>query len=127
MKWPVIWSDPDEGIEHICVLVRLDQYGDGSMCLPMPLGETGAIVNEPMLAKEEVECVAWRWEEVRTALHMHEQKRTALATKRGQDSYQSPAVLGSKQECNEKRGSPMTEQATATNLDQASSDNPGTT
>jgi len=59
------------------------------MCLPMPLGDTGAIVNEPMPAKEEVECVAWRWEEVRTALHMHGQKRTALATKREQYSLQA--------------------------------------
>jgi hypothetical protein len=71
VEWPIIWSNPDEGIEHVCARVRLDLNGDGSMCLPMPLGDTGAIITEEMPAKEEVECVAWRWEEVRTVLHMH--------------------------------------------------------
>ncbi|MEJ2267395.1 MAG: hypothetical protein P8X95_28545 [Anaerolineales bacterium] len=59
------------------------------MCLPMPLGDTGAIVNEPMPAKEEVECVAWRWEEVRTALHMHGTKREMIQTERGKAAYQA--------------------------------------
>jgi hypothetical protein len=89
VEWPVIWSNPDEGIEHVCARVRLDLNGDGSMCLPMPLGDTGAIVTEEIPAKEEVECVAWRWEEVRTALHMDKRKQTALAVQREQASHQA--------------------------------------
>jgi hypothetical protein len=57
------------------------------MCLPMPLGDTGAIVNEEMPSKEEVECVAWRWEDVRTALHMHRGKWEKLQTDKGTASY----------------------------------------
>jgi hypothetical protein len=55
----------------------------------MPLGDTGAIVNEPMPAKEEVECVAWRWEEVRTALQMHGTKREMIQTEREKAAYQA--------------------------------------
>jgi hypothetical protein len=87
VEWPIAWSDPDEGIEHICARVRLDLNGDGSLCLPMSLGDTGAIVNEPIPAKEEVECVAWRWEEVRTALHMHRGKWEKIQTEKGRASY----------------------------------------
>jgi hypothetical protein len=54
VEWPIAWSHPDEGIEHVCARVRLGLNGDGSMCLPMPLGDTGAIVHEEMPAKEEV-------------------------------------------------------------------------
>jgi len=89
VEWPIYWSDPNEGMEHICVRVRLDLYGDGSMWLPMPLGDTGAIIYEEMPAKEEVACVVWRWLEVREVLQMHGQKRTALATAREKVSHQA--------------------------------------
>jgi len=40
-----------------------------------------------MPAKEKVACVVWRWEEVRTALHMHRGKWEKLQTDKGKASY----------------------------------------
>jgi hypothetical protein len=50
-----------------------------------------------MPAKEEVECVAWHWEEVRTALHMHRGKWSMILTEKRR------AALQAKQERYEAR------------------------
>jgi hypothetical protein len=89
VEWPIVWTNKYIGIEHICVRVSLDLNGDGSLWLPMPPGDTGAIVHEEIPAKEEVACVVRRWVEKRDVLKMHGKKRTALAGKQAQASHQA--------------------------------------
>jgi hypothetical protein len=89
VEWPVVWSNPVEGIEHICARVRLDLNGDGTMWLPMPLDETGATLNEDAPLEENLECEVWRWEEVRTVLHMHRGKWEMMETQRRKAARQA--------------------------------------
>lgn len=78
VEWPVVWSEPSIGIEHVCARVRLDLNGDGSMCLPMPAEETGAAVGKESQTDGTMTCELYDWVEKHEVLNMHGEKRTAM-------------------------------------------------
>jgi hypothetical protein len=89
VEWPIIWSDVNEGIEHICVRVSLDLHGDGSLWLPLPAGETGKAIEEEGPKKDDLECVAHEWVEERDVLHMHRGKWEMIQTEKRRAALQA--------------------------------------
>jgi hypothetical protein len=67
-----VFKDPESGRRAL----------RGSLWLPMPLGETGAALNEDEPQETSQECEVWRWEEVRDVLHMHRGKWEMLQMQR---------------------------------------------